>query len=66
VAPEHVYLAADTKLGRDVVIEPYVVFGPGVVVEDGAHIHSFCHIEGAHIGKNVSVGPLVRLRPGER
>jgi bifunctional UDP-N-acetylglucosamine pyrophosphorylase / glucosamine-1-phosphate N-acetyltransferase len=64
VAPEHVYLAADTKLGRDVVIEPYVVFGPGVVVEDGAHIHSFCHIEGAHIGKNVSVGPFARLRPG--
>ncbi len=40
-APETVFLAADTKLGRDVTIEPYVVFGPGVVVEDGAVIHSF-------------------------
>jgi bifunctional UDP-N-acetylglucosamine pyrophosphorylase / glucosamine-1-phosphate N-acetyltransferase len=65
VAPEHVYLAADTKLGRDVVIEPYVVFGSGVVVEGGAHIHSFCHLEDTHIGKNVSVGPLARLRSGQ-
>ena len=47
VAPETVHLAADTKLGRDVVIEPYVVFGPGVVVEDGARIRSFSHLEGA-------------------
>ena len=44
VAPETVFLAADTKLGRDVVIEPYVVFGPGVTVEDGATIRSFSHL----------------------
>jgi bifunctional UDP-N-acetylglucosamine pyrophosphorylase/glucosamine-1-phosphate N-acetyltransferase len=63
-APETVFLAADTKFGRDVTVEPYVVFGPGVVVEDGAVIHSFSHIEGAHVGANVSVGPFARLRPG--
>jgi len=66
VAPETVFLAADTKLGRDVVIEPHVVFGPGVVVEDEAVIHSFSHIEGAHVGKGASVGPFARLRPGTR
>jgi bifunctional UDP-N-acetylglucosamine pyrophosphorylase / glucosamine-1-phosphate N-acetyltransferase len=64
VAPETVFLAADTKLGRDVTVEPYVVFGPGVVVEDGAVIRSFSHIEGARIGKGASVGPFARLRPG--
>ena len=63
-APETVFLAADTRLGRDVTIEPYVVFGPGVVVEDGAVIHSFSHLEGAHVGTKVSVGPFARLRPG--
>jgi bifunctional UDP-N-acetylglucosamine pyrophosphorylase/glucosamine-1-phosphate N-acetyltransferase len=66
VAPETVFLAADTKLGRDVVVEPYVVFGPKVTVEDGAVIHSFSHLAGAHVGKNVSVGPFARLRPGTR
>ena len=43
--------AADTKLGRDVTVEPYVVFGPGVTVEDGAVIRSFSHLDGAHVGK---------------
>jgi bifunctional UDP-N-acetylglucosamine pyrophosphorylase / glucosamine-1-phosphate N-acetyltransferase len=66
VAPETVYLCADTKLGRDVVIEPHVVFGPGVVVEDEAVIHSFSHLAGAHVGKGASVGPFARLRPGTR
>ena len=66
VAPDTVFLAADTKLGRDVTVEPYVVFGAGVVVEDGAVIRSFSHIEGAHIGKGASVGPYARLRPGTR
>jgi bifunctional UDP-N-acetylglucosamine pyrophosphorylase/glucosamine-1-phosphate N-acetyltransferase len=64
VAPETVYLSADTQLGRDAVIEPYVVFGPGVVVEEGATIHSFSHLEGAHVGPRASVGPFARLRPG--
>jgi bifunctional UDP-N-acetylglucosamine pyrophosphorylase / glucosamine-1-phosphate N-acetyltransferase len=65
-APETVYLCADTKLGRDVTIEPYVVFGPGVTVEDGAVIRSFSHLEGAHVGRGARVGPFARLRPGAR
>jgi bifunctional UDP-N-acetylglucosamine pyrophosphorylase/glucosamine-1-phosphate N-acetyltransferase len=64
VAPETVYLAADTKLGANVEIEPYVVFGPGVVVEDSAIICSFSRLEGAHIGPGAIVGPFARLRPG--
>ena len=66
IAPETVFLCADTKFGRDIVIEPYVVFGEKVTVEDGAVIHSFSHLAGAHIGKGVSVGPFARLRPGTR
>jgi bifunctional UDP-N-acetylglucosamine pyrophosphorylase / glucosamine-1-phosphate N-acetyltransferase len=64
IAPETVHLSADTQLGRDVVIEPYVVFGPGVTVEDGAVIRSFSHLEGAHVGRDARVGPYARLRPG--
>ena len=64
VAPETVYLSADTKFGQDVTVEPNVVFGPGVVVEDNAVIHAFSHLEGAHVGKGASVGPFARLRPG--
>jgi bifunctional UDP-N-acetylglucosamine pyrophosphorylase / glucosamine-1-phosphate N-acetyltransferase len=66
VAPETVHLSADTKFGRDVVVEPYVVFGEKVTVEDGAVIHSFSHLAGAHVGKGVSVGPFARLRPGAK
>jgi len=66
VAPETVFLSADTKFGKDVVVEPYVVFGEKVTVEDGAVIHSFSHLAGAHVGKGVSVGPFARLRPGTR
>jgi bifunctional UDP-N-acetylglucosamine pyrophosphorylase / glucosamine-1-phosphate N-acetyltransferase len=64
VAPETVFLSADTKLGKDVVVEPYVVFGENVTVEDGAVIRSFSHLAGAHVGKGASVGPFARLRPG--
>jgi len=64
VAPDTVHLAADTKLGRDVVIEPYVVFGPGVTVEEGAVIRSFSHLAHAHVGKGATVGPYARLRQG--
>jgi bifunctional UDP-N-acetylglucosamine pyrophosphorylase / glucosamine-1-phosphate N-acetyltransferase len=66
VAPETVFLSADTKFGKDVVVEPYVVFGEKVTVEDGAVIHAFSHLVGAHVGKGVSVGPFARLRPGTR
>ena len=64
IAPETVFLSADTKFGREVVVEPYVIFGEKVTVEDGAVIHSFSHLSGAHVGKGVSVGPFARLRPG--
>src|SRR5262245_25895149 len=66
IAPETVFLSADTKLGKDVVIEPYVVFGSGVVVEEGAIIRSFSHLHGAHVGKRAIVGPFARLRPGAK
>ena len=66
VAPETVFLAADTKFGSDVMVEPYVVFGPGVTVEDGAVIRSFSHLDGAHVGKGAVVGPFARLRPGAK
>ncbi len=66
IAPETIFLSADTKFGKDVVVEPYVVFGEKVTVEDGAVIHSFSHLAGAHVGKQVSVGPFARLRPGTR
>lgn len=64
IAPETVYLAADTVFGKDVTVEPFVVFGPGVSVADGAVIHAFSHLAGASIGANASVGPYARLRPG--
>src|SRR6202158_4457731 len=64
IAAETVYLAADTKFGTDVTIEPFVVIGPGVSIADGAVIHSFSHIVQASIGTKVSVGPYARLRPG--
>jgi len=64
IAPDTVYLAADTTFGKDVTIEPFVVIGPGVSIGDGAVIHSFSHIVQAAIGKKTSVGPYARLRPG--
>jgi bifunctional UDP-N-acetylglucosamine pyrophosphorylase / glucosamine-1-phosphate N-acetyltransferase len=64
VAPETVFLSADTTFGKDVTIEPFVVIGPGVSIDDGAVIHSFTHIVQSRIGKNTSVGPYSRLRPG--
>jgi bifunctional UDP-N-acetylglucosamine pyrophosphorylase/glucosamine-1-phosphate N-acetyltransferase len=64
VAPETVFLAADTRLGRDVVIEANVVFGAGVTVGEGAWIRAFSHLEGAEIGRGAIVGPFARLRPG--
>jgi bifunctional UDP-N-acetylglucosamine pyrophosphorylase/glucosamine-1-phosphate N-acetyltransferase len=64
IAPETIYLAADTTFGRDVTIEPFVFIGPGVSIGDGAIIHSFSHLVEAKIGKGGSVGPYARLRPG--
>ncbi|MGP1352493.1 MAG: bifunctional UDP-N-acetylglucosamine diphosphorylase/glucosamine-1-phosphate N-acetyltransferase GlmU [Parasphingopyxis sp.] len=64
VDPSTVWFSHDTKIGRDVTIEPQVRFGPGAKVADGATIHAFSHIEGASIGEGCSVGPYARLRPG--
>ena len=64
VAPETVFLSADTQLACDVVIEPNVTFGPGVTVGEGARIHSFSHLQGATVGAGAIVGPFARLRPG--
>ena len=64
IAPETVWFAWDTQLGRDVVVEPNVVFGPGVSVADKVTIHAFSHLEGARLESGVSVGPYARLRPG--
>ncbi|HYX45518.1 MAG TPA: bifunctional UDP-N-acetylglucosamine diphosphorylase/glucosamine-1-phosphate N-acetyltransferase GlmU [Sphingomicrobium sp.] len=66
IDPESVWFAYDTKLGRDVTVEPHVVFGPGVQIADGATIHAFSHIEGATIGLKASIGPFARIRPGTR
>ena len=63
-APESVYFSADTRVGRDVEIGPFVVFGPGVSIEDNVVIKGFCHIEGAHLAAGAIVGPYARLRPG--
>ena len=66
IDPESVWFAYDTRLGRDVTVEPHVVFGPGVTVADGSTIHAFSHIEGAIIGAKASIGPFARIRPGTR
>ena len=64
IAPETVWFAYDTIVGRDVMIEPNVFFGPGVTVADKVLIRAFSHIEGATIGKGAEIGPYARLRPG--
>lgn len=63
-APETVWFAHDTVLGRDVTVEPHVVFGPGVTVADGVTIRGFSHIEGATIARGAGIGPFARLRLG--
>jgi bifunctional UDP-N-acetylglucosamine pyrophosphorylase/glucosamine-1-phosphate N-acetyltransferase len=64
VAPETVFLSADTEFGQDVLVEPHVVFAAGVKVADRARIRSFSHLERATIGEGAIVGPFARLRPG--
>ena len=63
-APETVFFAHDTVVGRDTVIEPNVVFGPDVTVESEAHIRAFSHLEGCHVSRGGVIGPYARLRPG--
>jgi bifunctional UDP-N-acetylglucosamine pyrophosphorylase / glucosamine-1-phosphate N-acetyltransferase len=64
VAPESVYFSHDTEIAADVVVEPHVVFGPGVTVAAGARIRAFSHLEGAVVGEDCEIGPYARLRPG--
>lgn len=66
IAPDTVHFSADTKLGRDVIVEPNVVFGPGVDVADGVTIRAFSHLEGARVESGATVGPFARLRPGAK
>ncbi len=64
IAPSTVWFSHDTKLGRDVTLEPNVFFGPGVTVADNVTIRANCHIEGATIASGAIIGPFARLRPG--
>ena len=64
IDPNTVYFSKDTKIGKNVTIEPYVVIGSRVKIKNNAKILSFSHIEGVIIHENVSVGPFCRLRPG--
>ncbi|MCX7685794.1 MAG: bifunctional UDP-N-acetylglucosamine diphosphorylase/glucosamine-1-phosphate N-acetyltransferase GlmU [Acetobacteraceae bacterium] len=64
LAPETVFLAFDTETGRDVVIHPHVVFGPGVVLQDGVEVKPFSHLEGCVVEAGAVIGPFARLRPG--
>ncbi len=64
VAPETVFFAPDTRLDRDVLVEPHVVFGPGVQIGEGAVVRAFSHLEGCQVGRAAVIGPYARLRPG--
>ncbi len=64
LAPETVYFSKDTKIGRNVTIEPYVVLGEKVKIQNNSKIKSFSHLENVKIENNVTVGPFARLRPG--
>ncbi|HZA66188.1 MAG TPA: DapH/DapD/GlmU-related protein, partial [Geminicoccaceae bacterium] len=63
IAPDTVFLSADTELEEGVEVGPYVVFGPGVRVAGGAQILPFCHLEGVSIGEGATIGPFARFRP---
>lgn len=64
IAPDTVFFSHDTQLARDVVVEPHVVFGPGVIVAQDVTIHAFSHLEGASVESGAAIGPYARLRPG--
>jgi len=65
-APETVFLSFDTRIGRDVTIEPHVVIAPGVAIGDDVVIRSFSHLEGCTVERGARIGPFARLRPGAR
>jgi bifunctional UDP-N-acetylglucosamine pyrophosphorylase/glucosamine-1-phosphate N-acetyltransferase len=64
IDPDTVYLSADTKLGRDVVIQPSVFFGPNVTIGNNVEIRAFSHLEGVVVEADAQIGPFARLRPG--
>ena len=64
--PETVFFSRDTKIGKNVEIEPYVVFADKVQIGNNVKILSFSHLEGVKIDSDVSVGPYARLRPGTK
>ena len=64
LAPETVYFSKDTKIGKNVTIEPYVVLGEKVKIQNNSKIKSFSHLENVKIENNVTVGPFARLRAG--
>jgi len=64
IDPATVYLHHDTQIAPGVIIEPSVFFGAGVEIDEGVHIKAYSHIEGAKLGRNVTIGPFARLRPG--
>ena len=62
--PETIYFSKDTKIGKNVIIEPYVVFGPKVKIGNNVIIKSFSHLENCKIENKVEIGPYARIRPG--
>ena len=64
IAPDTVFFSKDTKIGKKVIIEPYVVIGNKVNIQNNVKISSFSHLENAKIENDVSIGPYARLRPG--
>jgi bifunctional UDP-N-acetylglucosamine pyrophosphorylase / glucosamine-1-phosphate N-acetyltransferase len=64
IAPDTIWFSHDTRIGRDTIVEPNVVFGPAVTIGEGVRIRAFSHIEGATIDAGAAVGPYARLRPG--
>ena len=64
IAPETIFFSEDTKIGKNVVIDPYVVIGSKVNIGNNVKIFSFSHLESSKIENNVNIGPYARLRPG--
>ena len=64
IGPETIFFSNDTKIGKNVIIEPYVVIGPKVKIGNNVKINSFSHLEACKIENKVEVGPYARLRPG--
>ena len=64
LGPETIFFSKDTKIGKNVSIEPYVVFGPKVKIGNNVTIKSFSHLENCRVENKVDIGPYARIRPG--